>query len=339
MTALKEYARLESTGLWRATPEDQRREVGLSFGEATLVITDSANRPLTHWSLPAISRINPGKLPALFTPDPDGTETLEIEDDTMIDAIEQVRRSLARARPRPGRLRQSVGGLVLLTCLGLGVFWLPGALTRQTLSVVPPVKRSEIGATLLGHLQRLTGASCRNPLGTQALAQLKERVLGRDAPGQILVLPGGLNQPVYLPGGIILLTQQMVEGTSDPSVIAGYVLAAALSRTEADPLEPVLADAGFGTTLRLLTTGDIPTDALQNYATKLVISPPPRAGADVLGPGFETAQVPLAPYAYALDPSGETVIDLIEADRLSNQDLPIILTDGEWVSLQNICQI
>jgi hypothetical protein len=339
MTALKEYARLESTGLWRASPEDQRREVGLSFGEATLVISDSANRPLTHWSLPAISRLNPGKLPALFSPDPEGTETVEIADDLMIDAIEQVRRSLARAQPRPGRLRQSMGGLVMLGCIGLGVFWLPGALTRQTLSVVPPAKRSEIGATLLGHLQRLTGPSCRNALGTQALAQLKERVLGPDAPGQILVLPGGIEQPVYLPGGIILLTQAMVEGTSDPAVIAGHVLAAALSRAEADPLEAVLADAGFGTTLRLLTTGEIPTEALQNYATRLVISPPPRAGADVLGPGFETAQVPLSVYAYALDPSGETVIDLIEADRLSGQDLPVILSDGEWVSLQNICQI
>lgn len=339
MTALKEYARLESSGLWRATPDDQRREVGLSFGEATLVITDSANRPLTHWSLPAISRLNPGKMPALFSPDPEGNETVEIDDDLMISAIDEVRKTLARAQPRPGRLRQSVGGLIVLGSVLLGVFWLPDALTRQTLTVVPPIKRSEIGATLLGHLQRLTGTSCRDPLGTQALATLKSRVLGPDAPGQILVLPGGLEQPVYLPGGIILLTEEMVKSTNDPAIIAGHVLASALSRTEADPLEPVLADAGFNTTLRLLTTGEIPTEALQNYATKLVISPPLRAGADVLGPGFETAQVPLAPYAYALDPSGETVIDLIEADRLSNQDLPIILTDGEWVSLQNICQV
>lgn len=339
MTALKEYARLESTGLWRDTPDEQRREVGLSFGEATLVITDTAGRPLTHWSLPAISRLNPGKLPALFSPDPDATETVEISDELMIDAIEEVRKTLARALPRPGRLRQTVGGLIVIGCIALGVFWLPGALTRQTLSVVPPIKRSEIGATLLGHLQRLTGASCRDPLGTQSLAKLKDRVLGADAPGQILVLPSGLDQPVYLPGGIILLTQEMVEGTADPYVVAGHVLTAALSRAEADPLEPVLADAGFSTTLRLLTTGDIPSEALQDYATKLVISPPPRAGAEVLGPGFETARVPLSPWAYSIDPTGETVIDLIEADRLSNQDLPIILSDGDWVSLQNICQV
>lgn len=51
MTALKEYERLESGGLWRMTPQDQRRDVIVSFGDATLVISDSANRALSHWSL------------------------------------------------------------------------------------------------------------------------------------------------------------------------------------------------------------------------------------------------------------------------------------------------
>ena len=51
MTALKEYARLESTGLWRPDPEAQRREVAISFGDATLVIADSAGRrwPIGRW--------------------------------------------------------------------------------------------------------------------------------------------------------------------------------------------------------------------------------------------------------------------------------------------------
>ena len=54
MTALKEYDRLECTGLWRSGPADQRREVAVSFGEATLVLTDMQNRALAHWSLAAI---------------------------------------------------------------------------------------------------------------------------------------------------------------------------------------------------------------------------------------------------------------------------------------------
>ena len=65
-TALTEYARLESGGLWKAGPDAQRREVVVSFGEATLVLSDTAGRPLTHWSLPAVERL-PSRHSALLT--------------------------------------------------------------------------------------------------------------------------------------------------------------------------------------------------------------------------------------------------------------------------------
>ena len=78
MTALKEYQRLEATGLWRETVEAQRREVVVSIGDATLVISDLQDRPLTHWSLAAIERHNPGENPAIFNPDGDPHETLEL---------------------------------------------------------------------------------------------------------------------------------------------------------------------------------------------------------------------------------------------------------------------
>ncbi|MEM1073925.1 MAG: hypothetical protein AAGI36_05695, partial [Pseudomonadota bacterium] len=76
MTALKKYARLEASGLWRAAPDEQRREVVVSIGEATLVISDMRDSAITHWSLAAVERSNPGKRPALFHPDGDPGETL-----------------------------------------------------------------------------------------------------------------------------------------------------------------------------------------------------------------------------------------------------------------------
>jgi hypothetical protein len=39
MTAIKEFERLESLGLWRDLKDSQRREVVVSFGESTLVLT------------------------------------------------------------------------------------------------------------------------------------------------------------------------------------------------------------------------------------------------------------------------------------------------------------
>lgn len=337
MTALKEFARLESGGLWRPDPEAQRREVVLSFGDATLVIADTAGRALTHWSLPAIERLNPGTRPALFTPDPDGVETVEIADDMMIDAIEKVRKTIQRARPHPGRLR-NLGLLATAAVIaGAAFFWLPDALVRQAQSVVPPVKRSEIGASLLGHIQRLTGPSCRSPLGAQALARLHARVLGPDAGGQVVVVPGGPEIALYLPGGIIVMNRDLIEDTEDPAVVAGYILAAAGQLRQQDPLQSLLHHAGVATTAKLLTTGDLPADTLRAYAEALMTHPPTLAPDDVLLPLFETAQVPSTPFAYALDVTGESTIGLIEADPMAGQSAPELLSDGEWISLQGIC--
>ena len=53
---------------------------------------------------------------------------------------------------------------------------------------------------------------------------------------------------------------------------------------------------------------------------------------------FRSAGIASSPYAYALDPSGETVLGLIEADPFRDVAPPPILPDGEWISLQTICQ-
>ncbi len=127
MTVLREFERLEAAGLWRASPDAQRRDVIISVGDATLTITDMQDRPLAHWSLAAVERSNPGVFPALFHPDGDTGETLEIPQDeqTMLEAIERVRYAIERARPHPGRLRvMSILGSLSLVALLL-VFWLP----------------------------------------------------------------------------------------------------------------------------------------------------------------------------------------------------------------------
>jgi len=293
MTALTQYVRLESSGIWRPDPEGQRRDVGVAFGDATLVIIDQAGRPLTHWSLAAVERLNPGTRPALFAPDTGAGEDLEIADDLMIDAIEKVRRSISKGQPRPGRLRNSGVALGMSLLLGLAIFWLPGALTRQTLSVVAPGKRSEIGATLLGHIQRLTGPTCRQAQGTQALAQLKDRVLGTAWTGQLVVLPEGLDSTLALPGGIIVLDRDLIEQTEDPAVVAGHILAAASIARRDDPLEAILTEAGLITTMRMLTTGDLPADVLQSHAALLLASPAPRPDADSVIALFAAAGVPM----------------------------------------------
>ena len=85
MTALKKYQRLECIGLWRSDLSAQRREVILSFGKATLVLTDSQNRVLSHWSLAAVE-VQKGKMgEATLRPGAEAEETIEIKDKIMLE--------------------------------------------------------------------------------------------------------------------------------------------------------------------------------------------------------------------------------------------------------------
>jgi len=343
MTALSEYERLESTGLWRGPPEDQnpdvepqRREVIVSFGNASIVLSDKNDTALAHWSLPAIQRLNPKERPAIYSPDSDAVETLEISDDTMIGAIEKIRAEIERMRPRPGRLRWGVlGGFVAATA-ALAIFWLPDAMIRHTVSIIPAAKRLEIGQSLVTHIKRVSGQACTTPFGTRALDALGTR-LSNNKPVKLMVLPSGVTKATHLPGGFILLNRALIEDYEEPDVAAGYILAEQLRREEMDPLEPLLRSAGLRPTFTLLTTGDISNKALANYAEHLLTTPPAEISTRNLLAKFESANLRSSPYAYSEDHTGETTIDLIEADPFINAAPTPLLTDGQWISLQSIC--
>ncbi|MCF6444007.1 hypothetical protein [Nereida sp. MMG025] len=331
MTALKEYALLESTGLWRATKEAQRREVIVSFGDASLVISDTADRILSHWSLAAITRLNVGTDPAIFTPDDAGDEQLELTDETMINAIEKVQKAIEKSRPHPGRLRWALLAGSVAVVGWVGLFWLPDALTHHTLSVVPEVKRAQIGAQLEDHIGRLAGPPCALPEGRRALAQLSQRLELSAVP---IVHKSGLPDTLQLPGGQILINAPVIEDFDDVEVTAGYLVAETLRSDGADPLEPLLRFAGLRQTFRLLTTASMPDDVLRRYAEALVKTTPAPLPMDRLQTALAQAGVGSAPLGYALDPSGETTLPLIEADQGTRRTL---LSDGQWIALQGIC--
>lgn len=335
MTALKEFERLESIGLWRENAGAQRREVVVSFGAATLALTDQNDVALAHWSLAAVIRQNPGMRPALFSPDEEGGETLELSDDTMVDAIEKVQAMLTRRKAHPGRLRRGVLAAVFLILTLFSLLWLPGAVMRHTADVVPPVVRAEIGAKLLDQVQRLTGKTCQNRSGLRALDRLRLRV--SPSLSGLAVVPGGVHEGVHLPGGLLLLNKALVEDYEEPDVAAGYIVAEYLRSARHDPLLRLLEHAGFWDSLRLLTRGTLTEETLDAYAEALLTTPPIPLPEEVLLKEFSDARVRSTPYAYAVDISGETTLALIEADPFRGQVAPDILSDDDWVSLQNIC--
>jgi len=336
MTALAQYNRLEATGLWREAPDAQRREVIVSLGDATLMISTLAEVALTHWSLPAVARLNPGRQPALYAPGLDAEERLELDDPDMIAAIETVRSAIERQRPHPGRLRLRIGAGMGAAMLGLGVFWLPDALTRQTVALLPPASREAIGNRLLQEIGRLAGPICTNPRGSVALGRLARRAFGETAP-RVAVLPSSVPDTLALPGGILVANVALAEDHDTPAVMAGYLLAEDARRAAVDPMLTLLTEAGLGVTFRLLTTGEIEAEPLHAHAATLLSRDTTPVADELLLPRFADADLSTQPYAFAQDPTGESVIGLIEADPVRGRDSAPILTDADWVSLQDIC--
>ncbi|MCY1126151.1 hypothetical protein OU426_04730 [Frigidibacter sp. RF13] len=327
MTALSEYQRLECTGLWREHAAAQRREVIVTFGDATLMLKEAASdRALAHWSLPALTRANPGEMPAIFRPDPDAEEELEIDDEVMIAAIGKVHRLIEARRPHPGRLRGALVASLLAAFLGAMIFWLPGALIAHTAKVLPAPVRAAVGQAILADVTRLSGPPCAEPEGLAAADLLSNRLLGR--PGALVILPEGLQGALHLPGGLILAGRPLLDSGDDPALLAGHILAEELRARRSDALTEALSYAGFRATFHLLTTGEVPSEAFHGYGERLLKAPVEPVSADDLTAQATRLHLDPAPYLTATGatsaPAGGDAVE------------PVI-TDTDWVGLQGIC--
>src|SRR5690554_4288438 len=134
MTALDRYVRLEAVGIWRESPDAPAREVVVSFGKATLLLTDPADAPLGHWALAGVEVLAERDGATVYSMSPDGAETLTIRDSEMVAAIDEVTRDLpawpsARVAA-PRRKGRAAGVLVLLAGLAVLAALTPQALHR-----------------------------------------------------------------------------------------------------------------------------------------------------------------------------------------------------------------
>lgn len=338
MTALKKYQRLESQGLWRSAPGAQRRDVIVSFGEASLIITDSrSDTPLSHWSLPAVLRANPGESPALYRPGADADEELEIDDPEMIAALETVHEAVEARLPHPGRMRNWLLGGAMVAVGAVLVFWMPGALISHTAQVVPWAKRQEIGHAVLADLEHVTGTPCAQPQARRILNSLAVRLFGTGAPA-VEVMRDTPVPAAHLPGGILLVNRKLIEDRQGPDVLAGYLIAEATRAKASDPLLPLLRWVGLRSSFALLTTGDLPTGAIDGYGEALLRSKPVPVPPQSLAERFRAAGVAMRPYVRAADPSGEDWAALVAADPTASAPAPpALMSDDDWVALQGIC--
>lgn len=333
MTVLAEYQRLEAEGVWRPGPDAQRRGVIVSIGDATITIAAPNGTALTHWSLPAMRRLNPGEPRALYAPGDDAPDTLEITDREMVAALDKVLGAISR-RPASSRwAKRGVTLAVLAGALALAIFWLPGAITAYTASLVPAEARAQIGAAILEETRRVTGAPCSSPGGDRALALLTKRLFPAGGT-RLVVLRSTLVGTAHLPGGMILVSHMLVEDYETPDVVAGHLVAEAVRRRSQDPLARLLAAVPFRASLALLSTGRLRENDLARMAEWVVAAPPEPVASEALAGPMIAARIAPDAYARAVDISGETTGALRRA--VPDEVLPV-LEDTDWIALQRIC--
>jgi hypothetical protein len=333
MTVLSNYVRLETPGLWREGEGAQRRAVIVQLGDASLTFLDERSGvAVSHWSLPAVRRLNPGDLPARYAPGGTGGEAVEIDEPAMIDAIERVRAAIGAARPRPGRLRvgvlvASVGVLALL-----GALWLPRALAGHAASVMPLAARAEIGRAALADLARVTGAPCTGAAGQRAGRRLAERLFGPSG-GEVVVVRDGIGGAMQLPGRLMVIDLRSLTTRDAPEFAAAHILAARMRAEVRDPVVPVLRWAGVAATLRFLTTGTLPRDSVAGYGAHAAALTPRGPDAAALIARAAEAGIDLGPYA-AARPADTALRAAVDAQPVAARE---VLTDADWIALQSIC--
>ncbi|MDB6177872.1 hypothetical protein PAF17_10200 [Paracoccus sp. Z330] len=338
MTALTEFQRLEAQGSWRETPDARLREVIVSVGDATLILSDpKSERPLSHWSLPAVTRLNAGKMPAIYAPGSQGAdETVEIDDPLMIEAIERVQRAIAMHRAHPGRLRGVLTVIAAVLMLAGLVIWLPDAIIHHAARIAPPAQTRQIGEAVLTDIERSTGSICQRESGRAVLDWLAPKLAEDNAILQ--VVPGALNGALRLPGNLYVLGGDLLVGAAGPEAAAGHIVAAGLATDDLRVTRDALEHAGLGAVLRLMTLGDIPASAMEGYGEELLSRNLPRPQDDILLEQLAERGLGSEAYARTLDPTGASVPALIENDpaRTAPTGKPL-LTDPQWLALQQIC--
>lgn len=342
MTALDKYRKLEGTGLWSARVEDQRRDVVVTFGDATLVISDSRSmQVLSHWSLPAVRRRNPRERPALYSPEGDGAEVLELDDDWLIDALEELQAALAPPRRFLDTFgRRGYGAVVMAMVLAVALLF-PPALERHTASVLPWTTRHEIGTRLAQDLQQGGAVICSGAQGVAALDALHRQVL--EQPSDLRVMEGTPRAQVTgFPGGVYVIDARVLDDADSPDALAGALLLAEARLRARDPVRPVLGHMGLFATFGLLTSGVVQHDALGGYAARLVRDPGALPDAPAILSRFAARGLSTRPFAdnpAELDQNARSILPELRAnDPLAAEpSTRSLLSDGQWVSLQNIC--
>ena len=334
MAKLSDFQRLETHGVWRDSASDPGRLVVALLNEKSLTFVSTNNRPLTHWSIEAVRRINPGEIPALFTPDEEGHERIEFTDELFVSILQELidpkPEETDTAEPLRWPGRAVAAALVAAVCCGL--FLASDRIAGGLAGLIPAAKRLEIGERIFTHLTEIAGPECQSVSGNNALSVLERRLFvgGKS----VRVIRGMPQDTAHLPGNILVLSSAVLDRNSQTAAVAGHLLEEYLRAGQADSMTELLRFAGFVAAVKLAFRDSIDDAALRRFAGTLISGQPAKVSESALLEQFQRARFPSSPFARATGSLGL----LVARDPYKGKSFRSLLNDSAWFDLKGICQ-
>lgn len=262
MTALEKYTRLEALGQWREAPDQDAREVVVSFGNSTLLLSDLNESPLCHWAMAATSRISLDGSRAVYTPDTEGFETLIIDDAEMVEAIAKVALAVS-VKPVKTHWIHWTFLTIVAAALIFTAQSIPSLLRDQAFRMTGPDSARKLGVDMVSTLNI---DICREPRADAAVQIFLTRAFP-DANILLLVTNSSDHAGAY-PGNVILIDDGSVRNSPAPEDLAALV--AALSAQNDQALGRLFQAASLRQLLGYITTGTLDKSLITTTAQNLV---------------------------------------------------------------------
>ncbi len=258
MTAIDKYTRLEALGQWRESPDLPPREVVVSFENATLVLSDMDENPLCHWAMAATSRLSLDGAKAVYTPDTEGFETLEINDAEMVEAIAQVSREVVIIKRRTPWLRW-IFALFLIAVIATIYYAAPSLLRDQAVRMTAPESARKLGTDMVATLD---ADICRGLNADAARESFQSRAFPDG--GTSLVFVRSHRPANAFPGGVVVIGNATLQAMQSPDELAA--LAIALSAQSESTMVQLFNASSPRELFDYITTGTLSEERLAQAA-------------------------------------------------------------------------
>lgn len=323
------YIRFEASGIWRENAETPPRDVIVSLGERTLVLSDLGDRILGHWARAGLTPLRTEGETTVYTLSAESGETLAIGDRQMNVEISG-RTHDAQVSPRKRRKRPRLG-LILAASFSIGLSatlasFAPGAMRHQTLRLIQPGQAAELSDRILLILMDKGAQPCRHPTGERNVNRLTATLA---APGETPVRTRVMDladaSAARLPDGSVIVSQSAVAAARVPEDLAA-VLAVALAR---DPLETLVNSMGPVDHMVYFLTADLRPTTLDDAARAALA---PATSDEMAAAATRLEALGLSTGAEGEERSGDDKVRLLSGTSAS------ALEAINWASIKRICR-